>query len=143
MENLDNKDNKDNMPAPATPISLENFKNLTPEKKPINYKYYFDFIQGDITSMKADIIVNSSSSSMKPLCGVSKSIQNKCGASLLKFLTKNYYGILPGGFAESPNYKLNCKKILHVCSPTIEDDHLLSTIYEQCLNYCFNHDIIV
>ena len=140
MEIKEDIDNKDNMPPPATPIPLENFKNLNPEKNPINYKDYFEFVQGDITSMKADVIVNSSTSSMKPLCGVSKSIHNKCGTSLLKFLTNNYYGILPGSFVESPNYKLSCKKILHVCGPTKEDDHLLSAIYEQCLNYCFNHN---
>ena len=60
--------------------------------------------------------------------------------SIIDHNDHNYYGILPGSFVESPNYKLSCKKFLHVCGPTKEDDHLLSAIYEQCLNYCFNHN---
>ena len=125
MEDLD---------APLNPLS-------TPTKiNNCNYKDYFSYIQGDITTMKADIIVNSSAPSMMPLTGVSKSIHNKCGTSLLKFLQSKYNGILPGSFVVSPNYKLNCKVILHASGPNnLEDFHLLTNIYEQCLNYCFNN----
>ena len=124
----------EDMAAPETTLKIDK-----PEKT-INYKDYFNYVQGDITEMKADVIVNSSTSNMKPLTGVSKSIHNKCGPSLLKYLTKNYYGILPGSFVDSPNFKLKCKVILHVCGPFQEDDLLLGILYEQCLSYCFNHN---
>ena len=127
----------DNMPAPDTVIPSKNSikDNFS------NYKDYFEYVQGDITTLKADIIVNSSTGNFNPLTGVSKSIHNKCGTSLLNFLRKNYCGVLPGSFVESPNYKLKCKKILHVCGPNAsEDEYLLVTLYEQCLNYCFSHD---
>lgn len=130
----------EDMAAPETPFHSTIVPNDDSEKKPINYKDYFNYVQGDITEMKADVIVNSSTPNMKPLTGVSKSIHNKCGSSLLKYLTKNYYGILPGSFVESPNFKLKCKVILHASGPVKEDDLLLGTLYEQCLNYCFNHN---
>ena len=134
------EDKMQDLEAPQAIIPLKNFPTPDSNKKPINYKDYFNYIQGDITTMKADIIVNSSTSSMEPLTGVSKSIHIKCGSSLLKYLKKNYYAILPGSFVESPNFKLKCKVILHVCGPNKEDEQLLYTIYEQCLNYCFNHN---
>jgi O-acetyl-ADP-ribose deacetylase (regulator of RNase III) len=125
------------MPAPETIIPSQNEIKDTFS----DYKDYLDFVQGDITALKADIIVNSSTGNFKPLVGVSKSIHNKCGTSLFNFLTKNYCGVLPGSFVESPNYKLKCKKILHVCGPdSSEDEYLLVTLYEQCLNYCFSHN---
>ncbi len=91
--------------------------------------------------MVADIIVNSSSPSMIPQMGVSKSIHNKCGPGLLKYLKANYNGILSGGIVDSPNFGLKCKKIIHVCGPyqKNESHRELETIYEQCLNYCFSH----
>ena len=36
------------------------------------------------------MIVNSSSPNMLPIMGVSKSIHNKCGSGLLKYLKSNY-----------------------------------------------------
>ena len=130
----------EDMAAPKTPFHSTINQKDNSEKNPINYKDYFNYIQGDITEMKADVIVNSSSPNMKPITGVSKSIHNKCGSSLYKYLTKHYYAILPGSFVESPNYKLKCKVILHACGPDKEEDLLLGTLYEQCLNYCYNHN---
>ena len=135
----------EDIPPPDAAAPLANFPNLNPEKKPINYKSYFNFIQGDITTMKADVIVNSSTASMAPITGVSKSIHKKCGPSLLIYLKQNYYGILPGSFVDSPGFNLSCKAILHVCGPDKNEEGILSTIYDQCLNYCFNrnyHSII-
>ena len=127
----------ENLPAPETYIPSQNKIN---DNLP-NYKDYFDYIQGDITTLKADIIVNSTANNFKPITGVSKSIHNKCGTSLLNFLKKNYCGVLAGSFVESPNYKLKCKKILHACGPNAsEDEYLLATLYEQCLNYCFSNN---
>ena len=39
----------EDIPPPDAAAPLANFPNLNPEKKPINYKSYFNFIQGDIT----------------------------------------------------------------------------------------------
>lgn len=129
----------EDMPPPETPIPLNEFGKIK-TKNPCNYKEYFSYIQGDITEMKSDIIVNSTIVSMEPLVGVSKSIHKKCGSALLKYLKSNYYGILPGSYVDSPGYSLKCQKILHVCGPDKNEDQLLANIYEQCLNYCFNHN---
>ena len=122
------------MPPPDTPF----FQKIS--QTPCEYKDYFSYTKGDITTMKADVIVNSATVSMNPISGVSKSIHLKCGNKLIKYLKEHYYGILPGSFVESPGFSLNCKVILHACGPEKEDKVLLSIIYEQCLNYCFNHN---
>ena len=129
----------EDMPPPETPITLNEFGKIK-SKNQCNYKEYFSCIQGDITQMKSDIIVNSTIISMEPLVGVSKSIHEKCGSALLKYLKKNYYAILPGSYVDSPGFSLKCKKILHVCGPDKNEEQLLSNIYTQCLNYCFNHN---
>ena len=91
--------------------------------------------------MTADVIVNSSSPSMVPQMGVSKSIHNKCGPKLLKYLKSTYAGILTGGIVDSPNFGLKCKKIIHAVGPFRQNDahRDLEIIYQQCLNYCFSN----
>ena len=88
----------ENISPSDAPAPLANFPILNPETKTIDYKNFFHFIQGDITTMTADIIVNSSTASMVPIGGVSKSIHIKCGPSLLMYLKKiimeYYQGVL-------------------------------------------------
>ena len=75
--------NDEDFPAPSASV-----KNLDLNRKKLNIDFskIFFYVKGDITTMKADVIVNSSSPSMVPQMGVSKSIHNKCGPKLLKFL---------------------------------------------------------
>ena len=145
-ENKDKKENEekeqefDNQDTPAPSASLMNL-NLNLKKLNIDFSKIFFYVKGDITTMVADIIVNSSAPNMIPQMGVSKSIHNKCGSGLLKYLKTNYNGILPGGIVDSPNFGLKCKKIIHACGPYQQNEshRELETIYEQCLNYCFSH----
>ena len=133
-ESVDTQDN----PAPSACImNLElNLKKLN-----IDFSKNFFYIKGDITTMAVDVIVNSSAPNMIPQMGVSKSIHNKCGPKLLKYLTSNYNVILEGGIVDSPNYGLKCKKIIHAVGPYQNNDSVrdLEIIYIQCLNYCFSH----
>ena len=78
--------------------------NLNLKKLNIDFSKIFFYVKGDITTMVADIIVNSSAPNMIPQMGVSKSIHNKCGSGLLKYLKTNYNGILSGGIVDSPNF---------------------------------------
>ena len=126
----------EDMEAPETPRLIQVSKTITPGKNKF-YKEFFEYLKGDITELKADIIVNSLPPSMNPYTGVSKSIYNKCGDELLNYLKKNYNGLIPGGIVDSPSFKLDCKEILHVCGP--EEEKLLELIYIQCLNYCYTH----
>ena len=139
-ENVEKEQEYDNQDTPAPSASLMNL-NLNLKKLSVDFSKIFFYVKGDITTMVADIIVNSSSPSMIPQMGVSKSIHNKCGPGLLKYLKANYNGILSGGIVDSPNFGLKCKKIIHVCGPyqKNESHRELETIYEQCLNYCFSH----
>ena len=84
---------------------------LNLKKLNIDFSKNFFYIKGDITTMAVDVIVNSSAPNMIPQMGVSKSIHNKCGPKLLKYLTSNYNGILEGGIVDSPNFGLKCKKL--------------------------------
>ena len=134
------KETEDIQENPAPSASVSNL-NLNYKKSFYDFSNLFFYVKGDITTMKADVIVNSSSPNMLPLMGVSKSIHNKCGSRLLKYLSSNYNGILQGGIVDSPNFGLKCKKILHVVGPYQDNDSVrdLESVYEQCLHYCFSH----
>ena len=136
MEDNNQNEEQDN-PAPSA--SVQNLE-LNFNKSNINFSKYFFYVKGDIVTFTADVIVNSSSPNMIPQMGVSKSIHNKCGSGLLKYLKKNYVGILQGSIVDSPNYGLKCKTIIHAVGPYNNNDLVkdLESIYEQCLYYCFN-----
>ena len=137
-DNIENEPNDEEIPAPSA--SYMNL-NLNMKKLDIDFSKIFFYVKGDITTMSADVIVNSSAPSMVGQMGVSKSIHNKCGSKLLKYLKSNYAGILPGGIVDSPNFGLKCKKIIHAVGPYQNNDSVrdLEIIYIQCLNYCFSH----
>ena len=139
-ENQETKFSDEIQDNPAPSASVTNL-NLNLKKSLYDFSKIFFYIKGDITAMKADVIVNSSAPNMVPIMGVSKSIHNKCGSKLLKYLKSNYNGILEGGMVDSPNFGLKCKKILHVVGPIKDNDAVrdLENIYGQCLNYCFSH----
>ena len=74
---------------------------------------------------------------MLPIMGVSKSIHNKCGSGLLKYLKSNYNGILQGGIVDSPNFGLKCKKIIHAVGPyqnndLVRDLENISALFSYC-----------
>ena len=130
--------NDEYVPAPSA--SVKNL-DLNRRKLNIDFSKIFFYVKGDITTMTADVIVNSSSPSMVPQMGVSKSIHDKCGPKLLKYLKSTYAGILSGGIVDSPNFGLKCKKIIHAVGPFQQNDahRDLEIIYQQCLNYCFSN----
>ena len=123
-------------PTPLTKIDID--QSIKGSK--VDYKQYFEYVQGDISKMKADVIVNSIPPGMYSTFGVCKSIHDKSGPNLLKYLKKNYHSVLPGGFVDSPGFKLGCKSIIHVSGPLKEESDLLKSLYQQCLYYCFSHD---
>ena len=130
--------NDEYVPAP---LAIVKDLDLNRKKLNIDFSKIFFYVKGDITTMTADVIVNSSSPSMEPQMGVSKSIHNKCGPKLLKYLKSTYAGILSGGIVDSPNFGLKCKKIIHAVGPFQQNDahRDLEIIYQQCLNYCFSN----
>ena len=134
------KESDDTQDNPAPSACIMNLE-LNLKKLNIDFSKNFFYIKGDITTMAVDVIVNSSAPNMIPQMGVSKSIHNKCGPKLLKYLTSNYNGILEGGIVDSPNFGLKCKKIIHAVGPYQNNDSVrdLEIIYIQCLNYCFSH----
>ena len=136
-ENEEKTQEDQNNPAPSA--SFHNL-DLNLKKLSADYSHIFFFVKGDITTMAADVIVNSSTPDMTPQMGVSKSIHNKCGYKLLKYLKSNYAGILHGGIVDSPPFGLKCKNIIHAVGPYQNNDMIreLETIYEQCLHYCFS-----
>ena len=75
--------NDEDFPAPSA--SVKNL-DLNRRKLNIDFSKIFFYVKGDITTMTADVIVNSSSPSMVPQMGVSASIHNKYGPELLRYL---------------------------------------------------------
>ena len=69
-------------PTPLTKIDID--QSIKGSK--VDYKQYFEYVQGDISKMKADVIVNSIPPSMYSSFGVCKSIHDKSGPNLLKYL---------------------------------------------------------
>ena len=131
-------ENEEDIPAPSA--SLMNL-DLNLKQSTIDLSKFFCYVKGDITTMQADVIVNSSSPGFNQIQGVSKCIHEKCGKILLNYLLSNYNGLLPGGIVDSPNFGMKCKKIIHAVGPFQQGDRDqdLEIIYIQCLNYCFSH----
>ena len=97
-----------------------------------------EFVQGDITELKVDVIVNSADESMVSYVGVTKKINDICEGKVEKYLNLKFKGINEGSVVKTPGFKLKCKKIIHAVGPLGEKPEILSSIYTQCLDYCCN-----
>ena len=97
----------------------------------------FEIIRQDITKVRADAIVNTSSVMPGIGSGVDSAIHKAAGPQLLA-ARKKLGIILPGEAALSPAYRLNAKYVIHTVSPRWKggdrgEAALLKSCYENAL----------
>lgn len=94
-------------------------------------------VSGNITKIKCDAVVNPTNIFLDPTGGVDWDIQVAAGDELYEERAK--IGTLSIGHAAITNaFNMNCKKIIHVCSPIWKDglhgeDILLASCYTESL----------
>ena len=75
-----------------------------------------EIIQGDLTSMNLDIIVNAANHTLLGGGGIDGIIHRKAGPQLLEGC-KKLEGCEIGSAKMTDGYNLPCKKIIHACGP--------------------------
>lgn len=94
-------------------------------------------VSGNITKIKCDAVVNPTNIFLDPTGGVDWDIQVAAGDEL--YAERAKIGTLSIGHAAITNaFNMNCKKIIHVCSPIWKDglhgeDILLASCYTESL----------
>lgn len=96
-----------------------------------------EVIQGDLTSMDYDIIVNAANESLMGGGGIDGIIHYKAGPELLEEC-KKLNGCEIGSAKMTDAYNLPCKKIIHACGPVYYGNRekapsLLKSCYKKCL----------
>ena len=79
-------------------------------------KNNIEIIQGDLTSMNLDIIVNAANHTLLGGGGIDGIIHRKAGPQLLEEC-KKLNGCEIGSTKITDGYNLPCKKIIHACGP--------------------------
>lgn len=103
-------------------------------------------VMGDITSFKADAIVNSAHRSLLKGSGLCKAIYEKAGAAELTTALQSYGELAVGAAIITPGLKLKAKYIIHTVTPKYlpfkeENKSLLAQCYVSILNIAMQHGI--
>ena len=96
-----------------------------------------EIIQGDLTSMNLDIIVNAANHTLLGGAGIDGMIHYKAGLELLEEC-KKLNGCEIGSAKMTDGYNLPCKKIIHACGPMYynnpeEGPTRLRNCYKKCI----------
>jgi O-acetyl-ADP-ribose deacetylase (regulator of RNase III) len=89
--------------------------------------------QGDITSLKADAIVNAANEQLLPGGGVCGAIHNKAGPELAKEC-KQIGHCRTGEAVITAGYNLPAKHVIHAVGPMGEKPELLRSVYKSILS---------
>ena len=96
-----------------------------------------EIIQGDLTEMNLDIIVNAANHTLLGGGGIDGVIHYKAGPELLEEC-KKLNGCEVGSAKMTDGYNLPCKKIIHACGPMYYSNKktapkLLKNCYKKCI----------
>ncbi len=105
-----------------------------------------ELVQGDITKVEADAIVNAANSRLAGGGGVDGAIHRAAGPSLMKETREKYPDGCPTGSAVATGAgKLKAKYVFHAVGPVWrggqrDERELLQSAYRKCLELAVEHD---
>lgn len=106
------------------------------KRKKYIHNYNVSIVEGDITTMDTDVVVNSTNEMLSANIGISYNIHKKAGPELKEYLKNNYRRCVTGDCVISPGFNLKSKYIIHVATPTSsrcpENFHNESLLMESC-----------
>ncbi|HEA30997.1 MAG TPA: O-acetyl-ADP-ribose deacetylase [Leeuwenhoekiella sp.] len=104
-----------------------------------------ELIQGDITTLAVDAIVNAANSSLLGGGGVDGAIHAAGGSEILEACKQIKGGCPVGGAVITTAGKLNAKKVIHTVGPQWgkedNEEEKLANCYINCLKLARKHDL--